>query len=236
MDQIPAYLAPGMALVTLATVFLFYRASHYRRSILILLLLVLAVQGAASALEFYSPAHGYSPRFFLLVVPEMMVILALLLKSKGRQILDTLDLKGLTLLHTVRIAVELLLFGLYQAGVVPQLMTFEDGNLDILSGLSAPIVTLIAFRGSTLRFPNLLLVWNFVCLGLLFNIVVRAILAVPAPFQQWGFTQPNTAILYFPFSWLPCCIVPLVLLSHIVSIRSLLLARSGQPAFALTQP
>jgi hypothetical protein len=38
----------------------------------------------------------------------------------------------------------------------------------------------------------------------------------------FAFDQPNIAVLYFPFNWLPSCIVPLVLLSHLAAIRQLL--------------
>jgi hypothetical protein len=69
-------------------------------------------------------------------------------------------------------------------------------------------------------------VWNFICLGLLLNIVINAILAAPFPFQQFAFDQPNRGVLYFPFIWLPGFIVPAVLLSHLVNIRQLL----SQPA------
>jgi hypothetical protein len=41
------------------------------------------------------------------------------------------------------------------------------------------------------------------------------------PFQQFAFDQPNIAVLYFPFIWLPSCVVPLVLLSHLAAIRQL---------------
>jgi hypothetical protein len=74
-----------------------------------------------------------------------------------------------------------------------------------------------------------MLAWNFICLGLLFNIVINAILSVPTPFQKFGFDQPNVAVLYFPFTWLPACVVPLVLLSHLASIR-ILLQEKNKPA------
>ena len=66
-----------------------------------------------------------------------------------------------------------------------------------------------------------LLVWNILGLLLLLNIVVIAVLSAPFRFQLLGFEQPNIAILYFPFIWLPCCIVPLVLFSHLAAIRQL---------------
>ena len=69
---------------------------------------------------------------------------------------------------------------------------------------------------------NVILLWNFICIGLLFNIVINAVLSAPFPFQKFGFDQPDIAVLYFPFVWLPCCVVPLVLFSHLVTIRQLL--------------
>jgi len=42
------------------------------------------------------------------------------------------------------------------------------------------------------------------------------------PFAQlFAFDQPNIAILYFPFVWLPSFIVMTVLFSHLISIRRL---------------
>ena len=69
---------------------------------------------------------------------------------------------------------------------------------------------------------KLLLIWNFIGLALLLNIVINAILSAPTLFQQFAFEQPNVAILKFPIVWLPSFIVPVVLLSHLVAIRRLL--------------
>ena len=101
-------------------------------------------------------------------------------------------------------------------------MTFEGRNFDILSGLSAPVVFYAVFIRRWMS-RNLLLGWNIICLGLLINIVVHAVLAAPFDFQQLAFEQPNLAIFYFPFVWLPACIVPIVLLSHLAAIRQLVL-------------
>lgn len=100
-------------------------------------------------------------------------------------------------------------------------MTFEGSNFDILSGLSAPLIYYFGFVKKNFS-KKIMLIWNAVCLGLLMNIVITAILSSPFPFQQFAFDQPNIAILYFPFIWLPCCIVPVVLLSHLAAIKQLL--------------
>lgn len=132
--------------------------------------------------------------------------------------MDGLDIKTLTLLHIVRIPVEIVLFWLFVHNTVPELMTFEGRNFDIFSGITAPIVFYFGFVKKRLN-KKVLLAWNVICLGLLINIVTNAILSAPFPFQQFAFDQPNTAVLYFPFNWLPACVVPLVLFSHLVAIR-----------------
>jgi len=99
-------------------------------------------------------------------------------------------------------------------------MTFEGRNFDILSGLTAPFIYYFGFVKKSLN-KKIILVWNFICLALLINIVATAILSAPFTFQKLAFDQPNVAVLYFPFVWLPCCIVPLVFFSHVASIRQL---------------
>ena len=135
--------------------------------------------------------------------------------------MDALDVKTLTILHVIRVPVELILLSLFLHKAIPQLMTFEGRNFDILSGITAPFVYYFGFVGKRPK-AKIVLAWNFICLALLINIVINAILAAPSPFQKFAFEQPNIAIMYFPFIWLPCCIVPLVLLAHLASIRKLI--------------
>lgn len=101
-------------------------------------------------------------------------------------------------------------------------MTFEGRNFDIIAGITAPFMYFVCFNGAVVKNKGLLLAWNFICLALLINIVVNAVLAAPFSFQKFAFDQPNIAVLYFPFVWLPSFIVMLVLFSHLVVIRRLL--------------
>jgi hypothetical protein len=100
-------------------------------------------------------------------------------------------------------------------------MTFEGKNFDILSGISAPIIALYCFKGNGNK-NKILLAWNFICLGLLINIIYLAVFSAPFTFQKFAYEQPNVAVLYFPFIWLPSCIVPIVLFSHLAAIKKLL--------------
>lgn len=150
----------------------------------------------------------------------MLVIIALFASNNGRRFIDTLRLDQLTLLHAVRIVVEIVLYLLFVHKAVPKSMTFDRSNFDILAGLTAPFVYYQAFVRKKLT-RRMLLLWNMACLGLLINIVLTAILAAPTPFQQSAFDQPNIAISYFPFVWLPSVVVPIVLIAHLVAIRRL---------------
>jgi hypothetical protein len=221
MEGIPFYVSLIFMLTTFLTVFIFYRAASRSKITLLVLLVLLALQMITGLSGFYTVTNTIPPRFMLLPVPPLLFILILFLTAKGRQYIDGLDKKFMTLLHIIRVPIEITLFLLFIHKTVPQLMTFEGRNFDILAGLTAPFIYYFGFVKNKIP-GKLLLAWNFICLGLLLNIVINAILSAPFPFQQFGFEQPDVALLYFPYVWLPGCVVPLVLLSHLVTIRYLL--------------
>lgn len=180
----------------------------------------LIFQAVLSLGGFYLKTDAVPPRLLLFgVLPAFLTIIIFFIFAR-RSFIEKLSLKILTLLHIIRIPVEIVLFWLFEQRLIPQLMTFEGRNFDILSGLTAPVIYWLAFRGGKINRP-LLIVWNFIALGLLINIVTNAILSFPFPFQQFAFDQPNRAVLYFPYVWLPTVIVPNVLFSHLISLWQL---------------
>jgi hypothetical protein len=220
MQNLPVLISIVFMFITFVTVYLFYKAANCHKPTLWVLIGWLLLQTAIASSGFYTVTTTLPPRFLLLVLPPILFIALLLATVKGNKYLAGLNVHYLTLLHTVRIPVELVLFWLSIYKVVPQLMTFEGRNFDILSGITAPFIFYFGFVKTKLSI-KLLLLWNIGCLFLLVNIVATAILSAPFPFQQFAFEQPNIAIIYFPFNWLPSVIVPLVLLSHLVSIKQL---------------
>ncbi len=221
MISLPLYIPILFGLTTMLTVYLFFKASHNSVITILILLGWLILQGIVTLTGFYAFTKSTPPRFILLGLPALITIILFFVFPKGRKYIDSLDPGTLTLLHTVRVAVELVLFCLYINKTIPQLMTFEGRNFDIVSGLTAPLVYYFGFVNKRLS-TSAMLIWNVTCIGLLINVVVNAILSVPFSFQQFGFEQPNIAVLYFPFTWLPCCVVPLVLFAHLATIRHLL--------------
>jgi hypothetical protein len=222
MENVPIYVSVLFSITTGLGLIIFYHASHLSKLWLLLAFAWLTTLTILSVNNFFTVTNTLPPRFLLLITPPLLLIVSLFFTAAGQQYLDTLHLKYLTLLHIVRFPLELVLFFLFLHKTVPELMTFKGRNFDILSGLTAPIIYYFGFVRKKIS-NKTILVWNFVGLALLFIVVSHAILSAPSPFQRFAFTQPNIAVLYFPFVWLPGFIVPLVLFSHLVCIRRLLL-------------
>lgn len=225
MENVPLCLGLSLAFITLLSVLFFYIASNRSPYVLLILCGWLLLQWFIGSTGFYLDTALMPPPFLLVILPPLLTIALLFATKTGRRLIDSLDPKTLTLLHTVRIPVELVLFGLAAYHTVPQLMTFEGRNFDILSGITAPLIWYFGYVRKRIS-KRMIILWNVICMGLLINIVTIAILSAPFPFQQLAFDQPNIAVLHFPFLWLPACIVPLVLFSHLVSIRRLLTTES----------
>jgi hypothetical protein len=222
LTNLPAYVVAIFLLTVALTFYLFVLSVRKKALVSMILLLWLLLTGILSFEGLFQNTTAIPPRLALIMIPALVVIVLLLATKKGRSFTDDLDLKKITLLHIVRIPVEIILFLLASRKVIPELMTFAGRNFDIISGITVPVVYFVCFSNAQLKNRFFLLAWNFICLGLLLNIIINAVLSLPYPFQQFSFNQPNMAVLYFPFTWLPCFIVVIVLYCHLAAIRQLL--------------
>jgi hypothetical protein len=232
IENLPISISLIFIIATLSTLLLFNwilknsksEITQKNASIIISCLIIwLIIQAVLTFNNVYnSDTNSLPSKIFLFgILPTLLTIITLFVTQKGRQFIDNLSLEKITYLNSVRIPVELVLWWLFLNKTVPELMTFEGRNFDILAGLTAPIIAYFGFTKQKLS-TSTILIWNFVCLGLLINIVLNALFSAPSPIQKFAFNQPNIAILYFPFSWLPTFIVPIVLFGHLTSIRQLL--------------
>ncbi|MEW6468640.1 MAG: hypothetical protein AB1458_06930 [Bacteroidota bacterium] len=221
IPSLPYSVSALFILTTFLCLFFLYRASGHSGAVLLICLAWLALQAAIGLSGYYTVTDTLPPRAVLMPLPALLLIVILFLTRKGRSFIDRLDPRMLTWLHIVRVPVEICLLFLFIRGHIPQLMTFEGRNFDIIAGITAPLIAYFGFSKKRLS-SKLMLAWNFICLALLLNIVVHGILSVPSPFQQFAFDQPNVGILYFPFVWLPSFVVPVVLLAHLAVMRQLI--------------
>ena len=210
--------------VVVLTIGIAYAAVRSRVFLIAAVVWVLA-QSALGYCGFYQDTTQLPPRILLFgVLPCVLLLVGCVLTPRGRSWMDTMVLRTLTWLHTIRIPVEIVLWLLVERKLLSESMSVGGTNFDILSGLSAPVIAILAFRSGRID-RRLLLVWNIVCTLLLFNVVITAALAIPSPLQQHSFDQPNAALLYFPYNLLPAVVVPLVLFAHVVAFRRLLRAK-----------
>ncbi len=237
LENLPIYIPIIFGLTTLFTLYMFFRVIKTSNSeatrngatkITIGLTIWLVIQSVLTLQNFYSSNTTLlPPRIFVFgVLPTFITILFLFISKKGLHFIDSLSLKNYTYLNLVRIPVEFVLWWLFLNKCVPELMTFEGRNYDIIAGITAPFIAYYGFTKAKLSNP-IILVWNFICLGLLINIGVHGFLSAPSPLQKLAFNQPNIALLYFPFSWLVSFVVPIVLFGHLTAIRQLLKRKSN---------
>jgi hypothetical protein len=227
IEQVPAYVSIVFLITSFLTFGIFAYAiksvgfDHLWSKLLLYLIPFWMLFQAVIALGgFYLQTESLPPRLPIFAVLPAIVLIIVLFVT-GRDFIEKLPLKCLTILHVIRIPVELTLAWLFERGLVPREMTFHGWNYDIISGILAVIVTLIAFRGGKINRP-LLIGFNFLGLALLANIVTIAIFSLQSPLQKLAFDQPNRGVLYFPYVWLPAVIVPVVLFCHIASLYKLI--------------
>ena len=226
MLDLPAYIPLLFSLITLITLAAFHyiliqTVSTQKATVITFGLVLWAITQSVLALSgFYANSlDAMPPRIALVLAPTLVFILWLFSWKTGRNFIDRLPLLPLTYLSIIRVPVEIVLYWLYLHQAMPELMTFAGRNFDILAGITAPFAAYFGLQQKVRR--RMMLVWNIVSLGLLLFIIANAILSAPTPLQQFGFDQPNVALLYFPFVLLPAVVVPIVLFSHLVSLRQL---------------
>lgn len=216
----PMPIVVSFIFTTLLSIYLFWKSSNQNKYLLLFFAFILLVQTYLTSISFYQNYLSIPPRFIFLLIPAIISMLIIFNSKIGMSFVSKFDLRYLTLIHIVRIPVEIVLYYLAINKLVPSMMTFEGLNFDIISGISAIVVYYLYFvkKQSNKKY---LLVWNYVCLLLLINIVSIAILSLPTKFQVLSLQQANIGVGYFPFVFLPSIIVPIVAFSHFAAISQL---------------
>ena len=118
-----------------------------------------------------------------------------------------------------RIGVERFIHRLSIDGLVPKMLTFEGANVDIRIAASAPLIAWLSTRGRTGM--KCVLAWNVLGLLALANVVIRAVLTAPGPFNLIHAEVPNRMFGTFPFVFIPGFFVPLEVTLHVLAIRAI---------------
>ncbi|MFN7927822.1 MAG: hypothetical protein U0Y68_07725 [Blastocatellia bacterium] len=188
---------------------------------LIAWLLLMALSAASG---FFRNFQTLPPRFALMLVPPLLAIVLLSAARPVRQFLFAAPESWLIAYQVYRVPLEIVLWLLYDARLIPVQMTFEGRNFDIVAALTAlPIAYFCCVRQSWPRVVAML--WNVLGFVLVVNVATTGILSAPTPFRVFMNEPANTFIADFPYVWIPSFLVPLALFGHVMSLLQLLKKR-----------
>jgi hypothetical protein len=154
------------------------------------------------------------------VIVFLLLCFVLVIRStEGARVALAFPLWILLGTESFRIGVELFLHRLWIDGLVPKMLTFDGANVDIYIGVSAPVIAWLSTRGRLGM--RLALVWSVLGLLALTNVVSRAVLTSPGPFNLIHAEVPNRLFSTFPFLLIPGFCVPLAVVLHLLAIRAL---------------
>ncbi len=173
---------------------------------------------------FFSQFNSLPPRLPLIILLPLPVIFMVAFSKMGSQLLRAIPQHWIVFMQSFRILVELLLWLAFLKNMLPVQMTFEGGNLDIISGILAVPVGFAILRQKKYS-TRLVVLYNIVGLVLLLNILVIAVLSMPTPIRHFMNEPANTLVATFPFIFLPGVLVPVAYSLHILSLRKLFLER-----------
>lgn len=206
-------LTVAFLLISLLSLLLFYLGTNRNKRLILLFIIWQILIGYLALHQVFKE----KPVLFPLAILGTVLLMVLSFKIANIRATASTYLLGI---HILRIPVELVLYQLFLQEKIPSLMTFKGWNFDILIGISALAILMYKCISRQKINKHLFIIWNIAGLLSLLTIVSLAILSSPLPIQQLAFEQPNIAVLEFPYSFLPTCVVPIVLLSHILLIKN----------------
>lgn len=160
------------------------------------------------------------PKIPLLALGAIGLGLAISRVGVVKQALEAMPACWPVALQTFRAPLELALYWLFVAGLMPEQMTFAGRNFDVLVGVTAPVM---AFLMTTQRAPRWLQwAWQLGSVALLVNVVSIAITSAPGPLHLDWVGAPLTIVAQWPYALLPAFLVPVAALGHVLSISKLL--------------
>jgi hypothetical protein len=180
----------------------------------------LALTGMLADRGFFDDFQAMPPRMLLAIGLPLVTLLALAFSPRMEAFRAAVPPAWPVAAQTFRVLMEIVLWRLAAAGVVPELLSFQGRNWDILVGLSAPVVAYACFVRRAWP-ARVAIWWNWAGIAILLSVVVHAQLSAPTPWQLYETDPPTTFIADWPFIWLPAFLVPVAWLLHAISLRQL---------------
>ena len=180
----------------------------------------LAFTGILAGAGVFADFSRMPPPLLIAIVLPLLTLVALCRSAAVGRLLDDAPPAWLVHPQAFRIVMELILWQLFVAGALPVIMTFEGRNVDIVVGLTAPLIAWLCL-GRRRWSARVALWWNLGGILILLNVVLHAQLSAPTPYRRIVTDPPPTLIAHRPWIWLPAFLVPLAWGLHALSIRQL---------------
>ena len=152
-----------------------------------------------------------------LVVPLLLGGLGYAQSGRFRQLLLGVDLRWVIGVQLWRVVGEIFLLG-YARNELPASFAIPAGTGDVLVGLAAPFVAVLAGSG-TLAARRIVIGWCVVGIADLVVAVTMGVLNAPGSLGLLAGDVTTAPLLVLPLSLIPAFFVPLSILLHIVVLR-----------------
>ena len=226
MTQVPLLLASAFCFLCVFVAVSLVQT--FGRSLLVGVALAawLGVTGTLATLGFFEQWLAFPPRILFAIAPALAAAIALGLNPRVLRTAKSIPHSKILLLQTFRVGVEILIYLLAAQHVMPEIMTWNGKNHDIVIGITAPLVAYRATLGGSGMRRSITL-WNILGIVVLLNTVRVGLLSAPTPFQAYYTNPSNFFVGTMPGVWLPAFLVPVAIFLHVISLK-LLAAGSHQ--------
>jgi hypothetical protein len=163
------------------------------------------------------PSNLPLPIGVALMVPLVVGVLAYVLSSQFRRLLFKADLRWLIGIQLWRVAgAEFLIYYAYDK--LPASFALPAGVGDVLVGLAAPFVAMIAASGTPAA-RRIVVGWCIAGIADLIVAVTMGVLSAPGRFGLLAGAVTTAPMLELPLSLIPAFFVPLSILLHLIVLR-----------------
>jgi hypothetical protein len=195
-----------------------------RRSMLLLGVLLFGWLAAAvflACLGTFRSAIGQPFPFIGLAILGPIILGSLFMRKSEtvQEIIEAVPQSRLVGFQAYRIAGVVFLI-LHAGGLLPAIFALPAGYGDLLVGLSAIVLGVVAHKSQT-NPDRLIALWNWCGIFDLVIAVGTGFLTAPGRFQTFSLEAPNLLIGTFPLVMIPIYLVPISILLHLASLSKL---------------
>lgn len=208
VSNLPMYISlTAYACILIAGIFLYLSAANNKLSLAVWLILF----GVCLGVAFLIPKSYEMPASLILAFTPILLVVMAILAGNWPHIADNFNDSYEHYFHLWRLPASFVPLWLYQEGIVPISMTFEGLNLDIIAGLTAPVLSSLAF-GQQMLGRTVVLVWN----------ILAALLLLSSSWLVYSEMLVNARFMAlfnsFPFAALLFALAPISLGLHLIAV------------------